>query len=118
MRVRALLVIAMAVVFGIGILAQQPPRKAASPAGTAATQVGGTWSKAAADAEPRYTGGKWIEITYGRPVLRGRTAIFGAGADYGKQVSDGVPVARGREHDHAVRDGGSARLRRKDAGCR
>jgi hypothetical protein len=94
MRVRALLVIAMAVVFGIGILAQQPPRKAASPAGTAATQVGGTWSKAAADAEPRYTGGKWIEITYGRPVLRGRTAIFGAGADYGKQVSDGVPVWR------------------------
>jgi hypothetical protein len=94
MRVRALLVIALAVVFGIGILAQQPQRKAASPAGTAATQVGGTWSKAAADAEPRYTGGKWIEITYGRPVLRGRTAIFGAGADYGKQVSDGVPVWR------------------------
>ncbi len=94
MRVRALLVIALAVVFGIGISAQQPPRKAASPAGTAATQVGGTWAKAAADAEPRYTGGKWIEITYGRPVLRGRTAIFGAGADYGKKVSDGVPVWR------------------------
>jgi hypothetical protein len=94
MRVRALLVIALAVVFGIGIFAQQPPRKPASPAGTAATQVGGTWAKATPDAEPRYTGGKWIEITYGRPVLRGRTAIFGAGADYGKKVSDGVPVWR------------------------
>ena len=94
MRVRALLVIALALVLGTGIFAQQPPRKPASPAGTAATQVGGTWAKATPDAEPRYTGGKWIEITYGRPVLRGRTAIFGAGADYGKKVSDGVPVWR------------------------
>ena len=94
MRVRVLIVIALAVVLGIGVFAQQAPRKPASPPGTAATQVGGTWAKATPDAEPRYTGGKWIEITYGRPVLRGRTAIFGAGADYGKKVSDGVPVWR------------------------
>jgi hypothetical protein len=94
MRVRTLPVIALAVLFGIGVLAQQPPRKPASPLGTAATQVGGTWAKATPEAEPRYTGGKWIEITYGRPILRGRTAIFGAGADYGKKVSDGVPVWR------------------------
>jgi len=94
MRVRALPVIAMVVLFGVGVLAQQPARKPASPPGTAATQVAGTWARATPDAEPRYTGGKWIEITYGRPVLRGRTAIFGAGADYGKKVSDGVPVWR------------------------
>jgi hypothetical protein len=94
MRVRVLIVIALAVVLGIGVLAQQAPRKPASPPGTAATQVGGTWAKATPDAEPRYTGGKWIEVTYGRPVLRGRTAVFGAGADYGKKVSDGVPVWR------------------------
>ena len=39
-------------------------------------------------------GGKWIEITYSRPILRGRTNIFGTGADYGKAVSDGSPVWR------------------------
>jgi hypothetical protein len=94
MRVRVLIVIALAVLLGVGVFAQQPPRKPASPLGTAATQVGGTWAKATPDAEPRYTGGKWIEVTYGRPILRGRTAIFGTGADYGKKVSDGVPVWR------------------------
>ena len=94
MRVRVLIVIALAVLLGVGVFAQQPPRKPASPLGTAATQVGGTWAKATPDAEPRYTGGKWIEVTYGRPILRGRTAIFGTGADYGKKVSGGVPVWR------------------------
>ena len=94
MRVRVLIVIALAVLLGVGVFAQQPPRKPASPLGTAATQVGGTWAKATPDAEPRYTGGKWIEVTYGRPILRGRTAIFGTGADYGKKVSAGVPVWR------------------------
>ena len=94
MRVRVLIVIALAVLLGIGVFAQQAPRKPASPPGTASTQVGGTWAKATPEAEPRYTGGKWIEVTYGRPILRGRTAIFGAGAEYGKKVSDGVPVWR------------------------
>ena len=94
MRVRVLIVIALAVLLGVGVFAQQPPRKPASPLGTAATQVGGTWAKATPDAEPRYTGGKWIEVTYGRPILRGRTAIFGTGADYGRKVSGGVPVWR------------------------
>jgi hypothetical protein len=94
MRLRALGVIALVVVFGLGVLAQQAPRKPASPAGTAATQVGGTWAKATPDAAPRYSGGKWIEVTYGRPILRGRTDIFGTGADYGKKVSDGVAVWR------------------------
>ncbi len=45
------------------------PRRAASPAGTAATQVGGTWVNPESE-ERRYTGGKWIEITYSRPILR------------------------------------------------
>jgi hypothetical protein len=91
--------LALVVLFGTALLAQQatqaPPaaaaaqaaRRPASPPGTAATQVGGQWSKATPDAaEPRYTGGKWIEVTYGRPVLRGRTDIFGPAADYGKKV--------------------------------
>jgi DUF2911 family protein len=70
------------------------PRRPPSPAGTAATQVGGSWSAPDKDGEVRYTGGKWIEIIYSRPVLRGRTSIFGSGADYGKKVKDGSPVWR------------------------
>src|SRR5262244_768327 len=70
------------------------PRRSASPPGTAATQVGGKWSAADANSEPRYSGGKWIEITYSRPILRGRADIFGNGADYGKKVLAGAPVWR------------------------
>jgi len=58
--------------------AQQPARRPASPEGTAATQVDG----------------KWIEIVYGRPILRGRTNIFGSPADYGKTLFDGGTVWR------------------------
>lgn len=71
-----------------------PPRKQASPAGTAATQVGGTWSAPDKDGDQRYQGGKWIEVTYSRPILRGRQDIFGKGADYGKKVNGGAPVWR------------------------
>jgi hypothetical protein len=53
-------------------------RRPASPDGAATTQVNG----------------KWIEIVYGRPILRGRTNIFGAGADYGKTLFDGGTVWR------------------------
>ena len=65
-----------------------------SPPGTAETQVGGSWSAPDKDGERRYSGGKWIEVTYSRPVLRGRTNIFGSGADYGKTVNGGAPVWR------------------------
>jgi hypothetical protein len=70
------------------------PRRPASPAGTAAAQVGGKWSAPDKDGEQRYSGGKWIEITYSRPILRGRNDIFGNGADYGKKVNAGAPVWR------------------------
>jgi hypothetical protein len=70
------------------------PRRPASPASTAATQVGGSWSAPDKDGEQRYNGGKWIEITYSRPILRGRSSIFGSGADYGKKVNAGAPVWR------------------------
>ena len=65
----------------------------ASPRGTAAIQIGGKWV-AAANGEQTYQGGKWIVVDYGRPILRGRTNIFGKGADYGKKVSDNEPVWR------------------------
>jgi len=65
----------------------------ASPAGTAATEVGGKYEKPAGADEPVYTGGKWIEITYGRPIKRGRD-LWGSGADYGKMLYAGAPVWR------------------------
>jgi hypothetical protein len=51
-------------------------RKPASPEGFAATQVGGTYVKGAD--EDVYQGGKWIEISYGRPIKRGRD-LWGSG---------------------------------------
>jgi hypothetical protein len=68
-------------------------KKPLSPAGTAATQVGGEWTKDS-EGEMRHSGGKWIEVTYSRPILRGRENVFGSGADYGKAVSGGAPVWR------------------------
>ena len=75
-----------------GSLAQTPVRKPASPAGTAATQIGGKYVEV--QGGQRYQDGKWIEVTYSRPIKRGRQNLFGAGADYGKAVSDGSPVWR------------------------
>ncbi|HCS48699.1 MAG TPA: hypothetical protein DIW61_10760 [Candidatus Aminicenantes bacterium] len=75
-----------------GSLAQAPVRKPASPAGTADTQIGGKYADV--QGRQRYQDGKWIEVTYGRPIKRGRQNLFGAGADYGKAVSDGSPVWR------------------------
>jgi hypothetical protein len=76
------------------VLASAQDRKPLSPAGTAATMVGGKWSEPDKDGERSYTGGKWIEVTYSRPILRGRHDIFGKGADYGKTVNGGAPVWR------------------------
>ncbi|MEW5984502.1 MAG: DUF2911 domain-containing protein [Acidobacteriota bacterium] len=70
------------------------PPMPASPRGTAATQVAGKWVEPKPGAAPRYQGGKWITVDYGRPILRGRTDIFGTGADYGKTVSAGSSVWR------------------------
>ena len=64
-----------------------------SPPGQAAIQVGGTWTKTQ-DGGQRYEGGKWIVVDYSRPTLKGRTNIFGSGAEYGKAVMAGAPVWR------------------------
>ena len=63
---------AAALAMTAGILAQSGGRPA-SPAGTAATQVGGTYDRSGD--EPVYKNGKWIEITYGRPIKRGRDFV-------------------------------------------
>jgi hypothetical protein len=46
--------------------AQGTPNRPASPPGSSATQLG--------------PNGKWLEITYGRPIRRGRV-VWGRGAD-------------------------------------
>jgi hypothetical protein len=80
-------VAAGAVAAGLMVSAQG---RMASPTGTAATEVGGKYNNAA---EPEYVGGKWIEITYGRPIKRGRD-LWGSGPDYGQMVNAGAPVWR------------------------
>ena len=91
---RKMLFVVVAVAFAAGVMAQTPAPapKPASPAGTVATQVGGKWAEGPRG--PAYQGGKWIEITYGRPILRQRPNIFGSGTDYGKTVNDDSPVWR------------------------
>jgi hypothetical protein len=79
---------------GTVTLQGQQTNKPFSPRGTAATQVGGTWSPQKPGVPPQYPGGKWIEVDYGRPILRGRRNIFGSGADYGKTLNAGAPVWR------------------------
>jgi hypothetical protein len=65
-----------------------------SPRGMAATQLGGKWLNPEDEDQRHYEGGKWIEVDYGRPLLRGRPNIFGTGAAYGKAVNAGAPVWR------------------------
>jgi hypothetical protein len=81
-------------VTGALVVAQQPA-KPMSPDGTAQAQVLGKWTKGERPAftlgREVYQGGKWIEITYGRPLQRGRD-LFGSGENYGKAALDvGAP---------------------------
>lgn len=83
----------LALLLGAGAAAAQEKRPA-SPRGSSSTQVGGKWAAEKPGAEARYSGGKWIDVDYGRPVKRGRESLFGAGVEYGKKLSDGSPVWR------------------------
>ena len=82
MRLFAVIALLTGALFTAAAPAQET-RRVASPAGTAATQVNG----------------QWIELSYGRPILRGRTNIFGSGADYGKKLNDGGQVWRAGAND-------------------
>jgi hypothetical protein len=73
-------------------LVAQGGRRPASPAGSAATEIGGKYDTSGA--EPVYKGGKWIEITYGRPIKRGRDVFGGTGDKYGKVANPDAPVWR------------------------
>lgn len=96
MRVRVMLSAALfTIAMGAAALAQSVPevKLVPSPQGQASIQVGGAWEKTAEGGQA-YRNGKWIVVDYGRPLLRGRANIFGAGADYGKTVNAGAPVWR------------------------
>jgi len=88
---RRLIATAAAAVAMTALVSAQGGRPA-SPAGTAAIEVGGKYDPKAA--EPTYQGGKWIEITYGRPIRRGRDVFGGQGEKYGKVANPDAPVWR------------------------
>ena len=60
-----------------------------STRGHTATQIGGNYNE-----EGRYEGGSWIDIHYGRPILRGRQGIFGQGEEFGQRIYAGAPLWR------------------------
>ena len=85
----------MLAVGGAAALASAQTTKPMSPQGSAQAQVLGRWVKGDRPAftlgRENYEGGKWIEVTYGRPLTRGRDP-FGAAANYGKALNDvGAP---------------------------
>ena len=101
MRVRFLLSVAvLSGAMGALSFAQTIPdvKLVPSPLGQAAIQVGGKWDKTAEGGQT-YRDGKWIVVDYGRPLLRGRKDIFGAGADYGKFVNADAPLWRAGAND-------------------
>jgi hypothetical protein len=96
METRTALTLALGFLFAGALIAAQAPaqapavqqRRPLSPEGTASVHVQGKWEG------ERYVGGSWIDITYGRPMLRGREAFTGTGANFGKNVHPDAPVWR------------------------
>ena len=62
----------------VGLAPAAAQERPASPEGAASTQIGDAW----------------IDITYSRPILRGRSGIFGAGEEYGQVLNAQGPVWR------------------------
>ncbi len=79
-------VVAAAGVLVSDVAAQSRPL---STRGHTATQIGGSYNE-----EGRYEGGSWIDIHYGRPILRGRQGIFGEGEEFGQRIYAGAPLWR------------------------
>lgn len=68
----------------------QAQRRVTSPDGHAAAEIRGHYEGAE---DPVYIGGKWIEISYGRPLKRARD-LWGSGGAYGRYLNHGAPVWR------------------------
>jgi hypothetical protein len=98
MKLKAVAVVVASLAVGTLLIAQSS--RPLSPAGEASVQVGGKWVKSTrqsyAMGGERYEGGKWIDIIYSRPLMRGRQAFTGTGKDYGKSTvvqAPGAPIA-------------------------
>jgi hypothetical protein len=104
---RTSLAVAVAIA-GAGTLLSAQAQRPPSPPGTSAAQVGGRYVESResirqiedpkvrvrfATRGPLYVGGRWIEISYGRPLKRGRD-LWGSGDAYGQQLNAGAPVWR------------------------
>lgn len=93
---KSIAVIVAVLAAGASLAAQRA--RPLSPPGNASAQVLGKWVKGETTAftmgGERYLEGKWIDISYGRPLLRGREAFGGTGAEYGKATNAGAPVWR------------------------
>ena len=85
---RPILVLLSILFLNSGALSAQ--RRITSPDGHAATEIRGHYEGAE---DPEYVGGKWIEISFGRPIKRGRD-LWGSGGAYGKFLNHGAPVWR------------------------
>src|SRR5262245_11309524 len=76
------------------VITVSPPlfaqRRITSPDGHAATEIRGHYIGAT---DPIYVDGKWIEISYGRPIKRGRD-LWDSGSSYGHRLNNGAPVWR------------------------
>jgi hypothetical protein len=96
MQSRRALLAGAAVLAAVSLVSAQAP-KPLSPDGSSAAQFGGKWVKPAGTAYTlggeTYQGGKWIEITYGRPVKRGRD-LWGTGPTYGQAALVGAKIWR------------------------
>jgi hypothetical protein len=93
---KSIAVVIAALVAGALVMAQS--RRPLSGEGIASAHVMGQWVKTDKESYTLggeiFQGGKWIDIIYGRPLLRGREAFPGTGAEYGKATYAGAPVWR------------------------
>jgi hypothetical protein len=98
MKITSAIVVAAMLVASALLMAQGQGNRPLSPDGIASVHVQGKWERTERQqftlGGERYVGGSWIDITYGRPMLRGREAFTGTGADYGKAAYAGAPVWR------------------------
>ena len=87
----------LVVIAAAGTFAVAQGQKPMSPAGTAAAQVQGTWVQGQRQSftlgRGSYQNGKWIELSFGRPLKRGRD-LWGAGPTYGKDALVEAPIWR------------------------
>ena len=88
-------VLCTTVLAGAALTAQTPARPPSTP-GSAEIEVGGKWvtGKNPSGREvTKYEGGKWVSISYSRPLKRGRE-LFGTGDAYATKLNAGAPVWR------------------------